>query len=203
MKVYLYYLIDKGIIKYMSDMHLLEGINNPGYYDENYFFYAYTTKKRIAKKFESMRNMKVFIKKVIDMDDDEYSDLVGRFSSLNHLTEHPLLCGEKQRIIIPITTGEYWYCVESRSESMYSYLETINKIDPRIYSKKTLNLLRDLGYLDLFPDHSHMLPIDMDKFNNVREFFTDCGWTNELGVLFCLYKDLFIPENVISEGEYE
>lgn len=201
LKVFLYFLTDKKVIKKMAKTYLLESLNHfqePGY--EDYFFYAFTTKKKVAKKFEQMRDMRKFFKKEVEMDEDGYKELEGNFYSFSALSIQPLLCGEHQHILIPVTTGEYWYSVESRSESIYSMMEIMPKIRPDIFEEKIIQLLGKLDYNDsMFPDFQPYREYTSDT----HDYMLNNGWKNELGVFLFLYSMIVIPTKVISEGEYE
>ena len=201
LKVFLYFLTDKKVIKKMADTYLLESLSHfkePGY--EDYFFYAFTNKKKVAKKFEQMRDMTKFFKKEVEMDEDEYKDLENRFYAFSVLSMQPLLCGEHKHIIIPITSGEYWYCVEARSESMQSMFELMPKVKPDIFKDKVIQLLGKLDYNDsMFPDFQPW----REYSSETHDYVLNNAWKNELGVFLFLYSMLVIPTKVITEGEYE
>lgn len=201
LKVFLYFLTDKKVIKKMADTYLLESLNHfqePEY--EDYFFYAFTPKKKVAKKFEQMRDMTKFFRKEVEMDEDEYKELERNFYSFSALSIQPLLCGEHQHILIPITTGEYWYCSEARSESLNSMMELMPKVKPDIFEEKIIQLLGKLDYIDsMFPDFQPYREYTSDTY----DYMLNNGWKNELGVFLFLYSMVVIPTKVISEGDYE
>lgn len=201
MKVYLYFLIDKAVIKKMTDTYLLESLNHfsePGL--EDYFFYAYTAKKKVAKKFEGMRDMKKFYKKEVEMDEEEFKDLENRFFRFSALSFQSLLCSEHQHITVPVTTGEYWYCVEAREESVQSLLDIQPKINPAIFTDKIIELLGRIDYIDsLFPDFQKYREYE----SSTHDYVLNNAWKNELGVFLWLYSMLLIPAKVIQEGYYE
>lgn len=201
MKVYLYFLTDRNIIKKMADTYLLESLDHfsePGL--EDYFFYAFTAKKKVAKKFEKMRDMSKFVKKEVEMDEDEFEDLKRRFYSFCSLSNQSLLCGQHRRIRIPITTGEYWYCVESKSESIHSMLDMMPKINPSIFEDKIIQLLGKLDYNNsMFPNFQPYREYTSDTF----DYVLNNAWKNELGIFLFLYSMIVKPAEVIMEGEYE
>lgn len=201
MKVFLYFLTDKNVIKKMADTYLLESLNHfqePGY--EDYFFYAFTAKKKVAKKFEKMRDMTKFFKKEVEMDEEEYRELENQFYSFSALSMQSLLCGQHQHIVIPVTTGEYWYCVESRSESLCSMFEIMPKVTPEIFEDKIINLLGTIDYNNsMFPNFQPW----REYQNEAHDYVLNNGWKNELGVFLFLYSMVVIPTKVIAEGEYE
>lgn len=205
MKVYLYFLTDRNIIEKMSGTYLLESLDHfTEPVDEGYFFYAFTNSKKVSKAFEKMRDMKKFYKRVESMDEDEYSELKRKFYSFSALSFQSLRCGEKQRIIIPITTGEYWYTVESRSESIYSMIEFMDKVSPYLFTQKVRDLLIDLQYVEnFFPDDYAHRPEWESRNAEITDYMNNNAWKNELGVFLFLYDKLVIPANVISEGKYE
>lgn len=201
LKVFLYFLTDKEVIKKMSKTYLLESLNHfqePGY--EDYFFYAFTAKKKVSRKFEQMRDMRKFFKKEVDMDEDDYEELKKIFYSFSALSMQPLLCGQHQHILIPITTGEYWYCVESRSESLCSMMELMPKVTPDIFEEKIITLLGNIEYNEyMFPDYQSW----REYIGDTHDYMLNNAWKNELGVFLLLYSMIVIPAKVITEGEYE
>lgn len=204
MKVYLYFLTDKGILKKMTDTYLLESLDHftePE--NESYFFYAFTKSKKVAKTFEKMRDMSKFYKKVANMDDDEYQDLYKRFQSFSLLQFQSLLYGEHQRVTIPITTGEYWYCVETRTESIFSMIEFMDKVDPNIFTNKVKDLLIDLQYVENMYREYAQRPEWETRNVELSDFMINNAWKNELGVFLYLYSMILIPANVLSEAIYE
>ena len=60
MKVYMYYLADKYIIESMKQRSLIDSpyVQLSDILDT--YLYGYTTKKKLAKEFEKIRNMNVF-----------------------------------------------------------------------------------------------------------------------------------------------
>lgn len=201
MKVYLYFLTDKKVIKQMAGTYLLESLNHfqePGY--EDYFFYAFTSKKKVAKRFEKMRDMTKFFKKEEEMDEDEFKELERRFYSFSALSMQSLLCGQNRHIVIPVTTGEYWYTVESRSETICSMMDYMPKVRPEIFEDKIIELLGQIDYNSyMFPDFQPWREYTSD----VHDYVINNGWKNELGVFLFLYSMIVIPAKVIAEGEYE
>lgn len=200
MKVYMYFLIDKKLIQKMSDTYLLESLDHfsePGL--EDYFFYAFTTKKKVAKKFEAMRDMSKFFKRVQDMDEEDYKELENRFFRFSALSFQPLLCGEHQHAVIPLTTGEYWYCVEARAESVNQMLQLMPKIPPEIFEGEMFEALSQLGILDILSDSSMYAP----EGDEVYDYIRNNGWKNELAIFLWLYGDLVEDANVIGEAYYE
>ena len=205
MKVYMYFLTDKKIIEKMTSTYMLESLDHvtePS--DEGYFFYAFTQGKKVAKSFEKMRDMSKFYKKVVDLDEDEYDELKSRFYSFSALSFQPLLCSEHKHIVIPMTSAEYWYTVEARSESIFSMIDIMCKISPYIFTQKIRDLLIDLRYVEnFFPDDYAHRPEWEIRDTSVSDYMTNYAWKNELGVFLFLYSMLLIPTNVISEGKYE
>lgn len=201
MKVFMYFLTDKSIIKKMSDTYLLESLNHfqePGL--EDYFFYAYTDKKKVAKKFEAMRNMQKFFKKEVEMDEDEFEELDKNFYSFSKLSMSPLLCGVHTRIVLPLTTGEYWYCVESRAESINSIFDLMKKVNPAIFTEKTIQLLGKLEYNDsMFKDFQPY----REYTSKTHDYMLNNAWKNELGLFLYLYSMILLPDKVLMEGKYE
>lgn len=201
LKVFLYFLTDKEVIKKMGKTYLLESLNHfqePGY--EDYFFYAFTAKKKVSRKFEQMRDMRKFFKKEVDMDKDDYEELKKNFYSFSALSMQPLLCGQHQHILIPITTGEYWYCVESRSESLCSMMELMPKVTPDIFEEKIITLLGNIEYNEyMFPNYQSW----REYIGDTHDYMLNNAWKNELGVFLLLYSMIVIPAKVITEGEYE
>lgn len=204
MQVYLYFLTDKRILEKMTATYLLESMDHfTEPLDEGYFFYAFTNKKKVAKTFEKMRDMSKFYKKVVEMDDEEFSELKQNFYSFSALSFQSLLCSEHRHIVIPITTGEYWYCVEARSESIHSLMDIMNKVTPYIFTTKVKDLLGELQYVEnMFPDMLHR-PEWEYRETPTCDYMGNNGWKNELGVFLWLYSMLVIPANVLSEGIYE
>lgn len=199
----MYYLIDKSIIKKLDSRHLLESLSNINTNDD-YFFYAYTNKKKVAKKFEKMRNMEKFILKVIDMEDYEYEELSKRCYSFQELILTPLLYRKNTRITIPITSGERWYCVENTFESFDSYKSDIFVLPFSLLTEELRLILLRLGYYDGQPDNVYP-EIEEAYYSGdpVREYFDACTEENQFGLFLLLYSDLIIIEKVIMEGKYE
>ena len=75
MKVYLYYLIHKPTIDILKSRRLIDWIGVPVSEIDDVCFYGYTDDKKVAKKFESTRNMSIFKKITKNMDEDEYKAL--------------------------------------------------------------------------------------------------------------------------------
>ena len=82
----MYYLIDQNAIQMLKDRSLMDwlGISNDDVKDA--CLYAYTKKKNISDNFEKTRNMKIFLKKVKEMDDDEFSSFESNVSSYARLS---------------------------------------------------------------------------------------------------------------------
>lgn len=199
MKVYFYYLIDKDIIKRMSDAHLLDSMSNieedP---DDNYFFYAYTNKKKVAKRFEFMRDPNKFVRKIVNMTDKEYEDLAKRCYGFQEIIDTALLYGEHKHIILPITTSERWFCVENTVESMMEYFSRSPYIPFEIFETEIIHLLAVVGYISM-----RHPTVNLPGYAEESYYSVSCGWANQLGAFLILYEDLLSYEKVIEGGVYE
>ena len=83
MKVYLYYLIHKPTIDILKSRRLIDWIGVPVSEIDDVCFYGYTDDKKVAKKFESTRNMSIFKKITKNMDEDEYKALEDAYNYLH------------------------------------------------------------------------------------------------------------------------
>ena len=76
MKVYMYYLADKSIIESMKQRSLIDSpyVQLSDILDT--YLYGYTTKKKLAKEFEPVRDKNIVI--------EAKDKLAGKFASENH-----------------------------------------------------------------------------------------------------------------------
>ena len=128
MKVYIYYLIDKKIIKHLHLLGVLENISHH-FVENEPFLYAYTNDKKIAKKFEETRNSSVFFRKVVDMNEDEFSKFEFSYRSEIKIDENELKVGKDNYVIFPTTISEYSYSVYYGRETINDILEKIPSSD--------------------------------------------------------------------------
>ena len=180
MKVYIYYLIDKKIIKHL---HLLGVLENISYHfvENEPFLYAYTNDKKIAKKFEETRNSSVFFRKVVDMNEDEFSKFEFSYRSEIKIDENELKVGKDNYVIFPTTISEYSYSVYYGRETINDILEKIPKIPLCIFTGKSKEELSGISYNT---EILHEEDVKVNKF--VKKY----GWRNDFMLLCIIYKNI-------------
>lgn len=204
MKVWLFYLIDKKLVKRYREYCLVDGC---GYRHQaesgNWLLYSYTDKKRIAKLFKKTRNMECFYTKEVDLSDKEFEEMEGLFhgyvnlilSSLNDLYE-------ESNIKIPVTATEQWICVDNKQETMFNYINANIMFDWRILSEDLRESLWKIGFMfyDTSAERTEALEAMEERYGDppyirVHEPFN---------LFLFLYKDILNKKGlleVIENGE--
>lgn len=207
MKVYVYYLIDKDLIKMLKNRCLMDwiGISNDDVTDN--CLYAYTKKKKIAEAFEKTRNMNIFLKKVVDMDDYEFDHLRDVCSSYAELHIHEFLYPFGEEVLmfkdpircnIAITSSESWFAEENYKESIMDYLYGLPKIENiKIFRDDIYHILKDMDYNDSVVRNKDYIRTDED-LSPVASYSCNFAWENKIGILIFLYKGFFNEEAIVE-----
>ena len=207
MKVYVYYLIDTDLINMLKDRCLMDwiGISNDDVKDN--CLYAYTKKKKLAEAFEKTRNMNIFLKKVIDMEDDEFEHLRDVCSSYAELhmheflypfTEYVLMFEDQIKCNFPITSSESWFADENYKESIMDYMYGLNKItDIRIFRKDIYQILKDMDYNDCVSRNDDYIKTN-EKLSDLAFYSCNFAWENKIGILLFLYKGFFNEAAIVE-----
>ena len=133
MKLYMYYLMYPKYEEYSRERDSFENFIDfidPLPHTENdthiIYLYAFTSKKKLAKEFESIHNMNKFTKKILSIDSEEYEEILSnnnmKLAKLDYMNIHRrsirrskpievtrLLCSEVEE--------------EFLSDFMYAYLD--------------------------------------------------------------------------------
>jgi len=206
MKVYMFYLTDKNAVKRLKSMNLLESLSVSSYNDSKYFFYGYTSKKKLAKKFESIHDMEKFYLKKVEMEEDEFEEFNSSNRSFHLIQETPLLCGENSHTILPLTSGEEWAVIEEAKEFIYEILCNKCKIDvipTEIFTNDMYEDLANLGYLRYAPHYETSSLMEYISEHEFAEYIDNNGFENRLGLYIYLYGDIIKINEVLTEGSYE
>lgn len=192
MKLYLFYLIDTEIInkyikyKWIEPKHEI----NP----EKPFLYAYTSSKNLANKFELSRNMKVFMKHVANInDEDEYEQTLDK---RGQIVEVPLENGNG-KTIVPVTENEFWF-LDRSSETMFDYLrQIITPIPTAIFCDEVRWFLHQIS----FP---YVVGEENEEFFEIegREDIPMKEFQNEFGVFLYIFEDIIDPAGVEEVATY-
>ena len=193
MKVYLYYMNDNApgwgdclsfYSSYRDDEH-----NN---------LYAFTNKKKRAKVFENQRKMDLFFKKVIDINDAEYSNLANEYRG--SLLEYFSFITKDIRtglytikyVDILCTMNEYQNSAEDNSD-LYIYEEGFwySAPDPAILKSE----LKDaLSYLDYNISYMLFNPKNNPLYDNIidsDQYASPDSRVDELSLFVKLYNNTF------------
>lgn len=215
MKVYMYYLIDQNAIQMLKDRSLMDwlGISNDDVKDA--CLYAYTKKKKISDNFEKTRNMKIFLKKVKEMDDDEFSSFESNVSSYARLsmakvmypfTKEALMFDDGIACKLALTSSESWFVIDNYKESIMDFLYALPKIpDIRIFRDDVYQTLKDMDYNDSVTRNDDYIKTH-ESISKLAEYSCYYAWENTIGIILCLYNGFFDEESiveVIANGETE
>lgn len=214
MKIYMYYLIDKGSIKLLKDRNLMDWIGICNDDVKETCLYAYTNKKKLASAFETTRNMGIFHKVVKDVEDYEYEriakDAAGYAEIINQEFAYPFDIYDTKSIDsikckIPITMSESWFVVENHKESIMDFIDGyVSKIpDIRIFREDIYHILKDLDYNDTVARNDDYIRT-YEELSPLAEYSCLCAWENQIGILLVLYKGFFDEASiaeVIINGE--
>ena len=201
MKVYMYYLADKSIIESMKQRSLIDSpyVQLSDILDT--YLYGYTTKKKLAKEFEKIRNMNVFKKLIKEMSEDEYSEFDDRASSFARISmvdvEYPfhqetLQFQDQLHLKIALTSSESWYCVDNYKEAINDFLASIPKIPSiNIFRNDIKTLLIDMDYADsVLESHKEYIKTD-SVMSELASYSCYYAWENIIGIMICLYQGIF------------
>ena len=203
MKVYLYYLIHKPIIDILKSRRLIDWIGVPVSEIDDVCFYGYTDDKKVAKKFESTRNMSIFKKITKNMDEDEYKALEDKASSFAKISisdipypfsDDLLLFEDPIRCKIPLTSSEYWYGVENYKECIMETLMSLPKVpSTSIFREDIHQLLRDMDYNDSVINTSDVNECirTCEVLHPLASYSCYYAWNNIIGILTYLYENIF------------
>lgn len=143
-RLYIFY-----IDRIKSGYGVMYGFEDRGL-EEKYPIYAWTTNDKLAKKFRDSRDMKYFIERRHDYDDDE----VVTFGNRNRVTELltrklPTLKNDDWENVKMVLT---WSEAESLSDAISMGLtnQPIYRIDYEILKDKYIEPLAKLAYTELF-----------------------------------------------------
>lgn len=129
-KYYLYYLKEKYAILFHRDHPL----------------YAYTDNNKIAKRFEETRDMSLFKKVKVKIDRLEVRRLATEFKN-EYLGKFDLLYNKEESVKIPITKNEEETIKGVGYSLLYKYIYTNSDINPMIFDKKYVDILKDIDYI--------------------------------------------------------
>ena len=146
-----------------------------------------------------MRKSDKFARRVENLDEKEYEDLAKRCRGFQEIIDTPLLYKEHKHVVIPITVGERWYCVENTVETMMDYLDRMITIPPAIFNRNIIHLLGRIGYLNI---RHHDAPVYVG-YEEPCDLIISCGWRNEFSIFLVLYGDIVNADAAIESGIYE
>lgn len=196
MKVYLCLLIHKDSISELDNYELLnEWKNRHGGELSQPIIYGFTKDKKLFKDFMSLRNKNKFKTMTVDMTDIQYSNFEAVHRALSMITKSEVLYAEDSYTKLPITMGEFWYCVENIKETSFYIVEKIREpiknIPINIFTDETRRFLEDMGFLDY-------LPFTEDRETELAGIISKGAWRNQFGLLMYLYSSLFEVNKVLA-----
>jgi hypothetical protein len=182
----MYFLIDHDVIVDLYNNGLIEWIDPSSSPDG--FLYAYTNKKKLAKLFESQRNEKVFYKKIVDMEEDEFEKMENVNSRYTKIRMEFINFDDDQFIYVPMTASEHWYACECTREIITDFLDKLPKIDSSIFRLDIYETLRDLGYNNAVThvDELH----EGELLNDVADYTYHKAWRNQFGTFLFFYQNI-------------
>lgn len=205
MKLWVYYLKDKDVLKDLNRKNLLDSFSEH-YEDGKPFLYAYTTKKKTAKWFKQVHNMDIFLERVEeDIDKSTFEKFENQYRNfceitpVNLYTSQTLKEANEKGVLVPLTRGEYWFTVECGVEVMQE-ISDLNYIIPiGIFSGDLFALLVELMYDTDILDMSGS-SLNGDK---VFEYVKENRFKNEIGRFIYLYHKTLDPVKLIEVMENE
>jgi hypothetical protein len=166
--------------------------------ERKYSLYAITNKKKLAKEFENTRNMSRFMKKVSEVDNEEYVNFANEHREMvlqqESLTTRKTydngLIGHTD-VNVTCTFGEYQIIKDCAEESATSSREEYWAMARpfSIYSKKIKAALKILEY----PVCYKFYRVEYDpKFDSIEDDYSAPDfWIDELGAFIFLNRDTF------------
>lgn len=128
---------------------------------QNLSFYAWTTKKELAKKFMEIRDDLILVKKEYDENDDIYGSHVLERTEIISYDLKTKNNETKEEVIVPVLTtlSEIEYLRYTPDELIFRNLQEYINIPASIFKKEIQNLLNNLEYTktDMFVES---LPFD-------------------------------------------
>ena len=160
---------------YIIDRHVWRGI------------YGFTTKKNLFSTFINMRTG--LIEDKINIDEYEYEDFVKKHKE-SLIEKRYIEYSKSYSIKLPMTFREYVQCTEYSSESYWSEISSIVKINPNIFNSKWRNHLTNIGYTihwtEIFGDSSDSELLYYNASHGVGIIPTPC----QLGIFCLIYKNI-------------
>jgi hypothetical protein len=175
---------------------------------DKYPLYAYTEKKKYAKRFMKERDMTQFVHLIIERDGDDADKWIkkhqGQELQLSKLQTYLFKNTNKQTIrLVPtlLTVSELNYLLESiDSGSMMSYVAP-KIIDPSVFKSNIRQCLDDLGYsgianyvieqANFFSNSSSEV---IGPYYKASEFELDPMTYDQYGAFIIIYKDMLTAD---------
>lgn len=185
-KVYLYFIrLDKVCDNEVYKEHPLDSLIVTKPYIINHsqcLLYGYTKEEEIAVMFELTRNMKVFYKKIVKMNREEFDKFSKEnIFSLISIEKNPV---GNEEVIFPMTLNETsiynenFESAEAEFESSYGLTEIARNVYKICKSKiqkylNESNIMYSLDIIDMLESEGNMtmVSIDIDLFVFMKRYF--------------------------------
>lgn len=194
--IYVYYIIDqKSIRKHLEYFRDACGVDG-----RESLICAYTDSKKMAKSYESTRQMDKLYRKKIELTDHEYEIFKDHYEDFL-IVEKNLIYGESNKAIkVTLTRSEYYSCTDYMRECIELDIEKMIKIDWRIFGKEIQSALKSIKYAyefdtinsesfpshPLFPDISYSYRYEDASTKYINRY----GYRNELLYFIYSYNDI-------------
>lgn len=187
MKLYCYFLPNK-VYKFM-DYDYIEELIPIVYKGSVQFLYAFADNKEIAKEFEKERNMDLFRKEIIKIDDDE-KEIIDKFLSRHCLAEldYYSIPNDEENVNILMTQLENEIILYGLPFYIFSLLEKYNvlafssSLEHDVLNKKYSEAVDYLEFWRI----DQMIENDNLEFQDMRGL----GW-NLVNLFIAIFKELF------------